>query len=157
MITFKKAGAMTALAALLMAAFALHRPVRAAEATVHRSDREYVLEMHRRLLGRVPGPGELDAAEAGLRMLPYRIVAQNRLLDSPEFKQHVDDATYLSGLYRQVKSRRPLLHEILFGLHALEDGVARSEILGSLVQPEPPVRKVTPALARTYNDLLLDF
>ena len=154
---FMKAAAMTALVALPMAVFALQQPARAAEPRVQRSDREYVLEMHRRLLDRVPGPGELDAAEAGLRKVPYRIVEQNRLLDAPEFKQRVDDAAYLAGLYLQVKHRRPLLHEILFGLHALEAGVARSEILGSLVQPDLPVRKITPTLARIYNDFLLDF
>jgi len=154
---FMKAAAMTALVALPMAVFALQQPARAAEPRVQRSDREYVLEMHRRLLDRVPGPGELDAAEAGLRKVPYRIVEQNRLLDAPEFKQRVDDAAYLAGLYLQVKNRRPLLHEILFGLHALEAGVARSEILGSLVQPDLPVRKITPTLARIYNDFLLDF
>jgi hypothetical protein len=46
---------------------------------------------------------------------------------------------------------------MLIGRHFLREGVLRSEILGHLIQPQLPVRRITPGLARLYDGILLDF
>jgi hypothetical protein len=122
-----------------------------------RDDVAYAQALYRSLLGREPSPSELAATVRDLQAAPYRVVVHSRLLDSSEFKQRVDDATFLVGLYDQLRQREPLIHQMIIGLYYLKEGVPRSTVFGSLVQPQLPVKAVTPELAQRYDSLLLDF
>ena len=122
-----------------------------------RSDEQYVLETHRRLLGRTPRAQERNAALIDLRKAPHRIIVQNRILDSAEFRRRVGDAAFLAGLFEQVNGRPPQTHEMLLGLHALRDEVPRSELFGALLNRDSLSMKRTPGPARLYRDLLLNF
>src|SRR5262245_52251039 len=122
-----------------------------------RGDRDYAERIYRGLLGRDPGPAELEATLRALSEAPYRVVVHNRLIDSSEFSERVSGDAFLVGLVSQIKGRAPLLHEMLVGRHYLREGVPRSELLGHLVQPRLPVRSVTPPLAALYDAIHLDF
>jgi hypothetical protein len=129
----------------------------AAAAAPVEADRTYAVELHRKLLGREPTAVELTETLQRLREAPYRIAVHNRLLDSVEFRERVPDAQLVYGLFDQLRGRQPLLHEMMIGLHFLEDGVPPSEILGGLLQPRLPVRRPAADLVRLYDGLQLDF
>ena len=113
-----------------------------------RSDARYVESLHRALLGRAPRQQERSTALGELRKVPYRVVVQNRILDSAEFSRRVGDRAYLAGLFEQVEGRPPLAHEMVFGLHALGERVPRSELLGALLHRGARPERVTASQAR---------
>ena len=122
-----------------------------------RSDEAYATKLHRGLLARTPDDGELRTTLRELSEAPHRIVVHNRLLDSVEFGARVEDGAYLVGLYRQLRGRDPLAHEMVIGLHLLGEGVPRSEAFGSLIHAELPATRVTAELAGVYENLMLHF
>jgi hypothetical protein len=99
--------------------------------------------VHERVLDRPPSAEELGQRGPGRAADP--VALQARLLDSTEFRDRVDDATFLVGLIRGVHRRAPLLHELRLGLYLLGEGQPRSELFGQLLHArEPTARSVEP-------------